>query len=27
MAKEGCPGISRECSFEEFVQAAEDNHC
>ncbi len=24
MAREGCPGISRECSFEEFVKAAED---
>ncbi|HDR16088.1 MAG TPA: YkgJ family cysteine cluster protein [Desulfobacteraceae bacterium] len=22
MAKEGCPGINRECSFEEFVKAA-----
>ncbi|MFO8089057.1 MAG: YkgJ family cysteine cluster protein [Desulfatiglandaceae bacterium] len=24
MAKEGCPGISRECSFEEFVKVAGD---
>jgi len=27
MAREGCPGISRECTFEEFVQAAEDFLC